>query len=245
MNEDPDKQEEISIPDVTDDGRPETAWGQWKASPSPAAMSGVLKSLDPIISGTVSKFPGLNAGIARSHARSLAIQAVKTYDPSSGASLNTHVFNHLRPLSRFQRKSLRAVSIPREQSELVGRMLKFERDFQEENMREPTDEEVQDHLGVPLKKVHTLRSNAFFEFPEGAVENAIETDPGESRVARQAALVRHDLTPKDRLIMDHLMGAAGRKPLMAEEVASRLGLDPSYVRKRSKMIAERILEGVK
>jgi hypothetical protein len=168
-----------------------------------------------------------------------------TVDPTAGTSLSTHVFNHLRPISRFAQKTMRVVSVPRERSEDIGRLVKFENDFLEENQREPMDHEVQDHFGIGADKLKNLRGGTFFEFPEGGTEGSVEVDPGESRLARWSQFVYHDLVPRDRAIMDHRMGNGGRPVLSPEEIAAKLHLDVSYVRKRAAAISQKILEGIK
>lgn len=221
------------------------AWDRWSKAPSPASLSGVLKTVKPVIDGAVARNKGVNEGLLRSEAKRLAIQAFKTFDPAAGASLNTHVFGHLRSLGRFSQKMTRAIDVPRERNEEIGRLVKFERDFQEQNLRDPLDEEVQDHFGISSKKLTKLRGGVFYEFPEGGLEGDLEFDPEESRLARWSAFVYQDLPPKDRLIMDHMTGAGGRPPLSPNDLAAKMGLDPSYVRKRAATIAQKILEGVK
>ena len=243
----PTEEPEWQAPPDIDQVAPKTvsAWQRWKATPSPHSLSSALKEVSPVIDGAVNRHAGVNSGLMRAEGKRLAIQAIKTYDPDAGTSLNTHVFNHLRPIGRFAQKTMRAISVPRERGEAIGNLLKFERDFLEENQREPLDHEVQDHLGISADKLTNLRGGTFFEFPEGAIEGVTETDPGESRIARWSHFVYHDLTPRDRTIMDHRMGNNGRPILSPEEIATKMGLDVSYVRKRAAAISQKILEGIR
>jgi DNA-directed RNA polymerase specialized sigma subunit len=220
-------------------------WQKWKAAPSPHTMSAVLATVKPVIESAAGRFPGLNSDLMQSEGRRLAIQAVQSFDPTAGTSLNTHVFNHLRPLSRFAQKTRRAISIPRERGQEVSGFVKFNRDFLEENGREPSDHELMDGLGVSAKKLQSLRNGEFYEFAEGQTENSLEVDPGESRLARWTDLVYHDLPDRDRLIMDYRLGRNGREVLEPEAIAVKMGLDASYIRKRTTAISQRILEGVK
>ncbi len=238
---------EWQVPADIDSAAPKavSSWERWKSSPSPQTLSAVVKEVAPVINNAASRYHGINSHLMNAEGKRLAIQAIQSYDPSAQASLNTHVFNHLRPLGRFAQKTTRAVSVPRDRSEAVGRMLKFEREFAEEHQREPLDHEVQDHLGINTDRLEKLRRGVFFEFPEGGTENSVEVDPGESRLARWSHLVYHDLPPRDRLIMDYRMGNGGRAQLSPEEIAAKMKLDVSYVRKRAAAISQKILEGVR
>lgn len=243
----PAEEPEWQAPDDIDSAAPKavSSWERWKSSPSPQTLSAVVREVTPIISNAASRYPGINPHLMNSEGKRLAIQAIQSYDPSAQASLGTHVFNHLRPLGRFAQKTARAVSVPRDRSEAVGRLLKFEQEFAEEFQREPLDHEIQDQLGVSADRLGKLRRGVFFEFPEGGVEDSIEVDPGESRLARWSHLVYHDLPPRDRLIMDYRMGNGGRAQLSPEEIATKMKLDVSYVRKRAAAISQKILEGVR
>lgn len=220
------------------------AWGRWKSAPTPHNLSAVLSTVKPIIASAASRFPGASPELLQSEGRRLAAQAVQSFDPSAGTSLTTHVFNHLRPIGRFAQKVTRAVSIPRERGREISSFVKFNHDFLEENGREPSDDEIRDHLGVSNKKLQTLRNSEFYEFPEGQTENSIEVDPGESRLSRWTSLVYHDLPQRDRLIMDLSLGRNGRKPMDVNQIAQQMKMDPSYIRKRTLAISKRILEGV-
>ena len=220
-------------------------WRRWKAAPTPHNLSAVLATVKPVIASAASRFPGASPELVQSEGRRLAIQAAQSFDPEAGTSFNTHVFNHLRPIGRFAQKVTRAISVPREKGREISGFVKFNRDFLEDNGREPSDHEIRDHLGISNKKLQALRNGEFYEFAEGQTENPMEVDPGESRLSRWTDLVYHDLPDRDRLIMDHSLGRNGREQLDANQIAAKMKIDPSYVRKRTLVIANRILEGLR
>src|ERR1035437_10991777 len=63
-----------------------------RKSPNPNSMASVLNTVKPVISGALKKYPGVNSGVLSGEAKRLAIAAIKTYDPSHGATLQTHVY---------------------------------------------------------------------------------------------------------------------------------------------------------
>jgi DNA-directed RNA polymerase specialized sigma subunit len=224
---------------------PMSSWESWKKAPSPAAMSTAIKSIDPVISSAVRRHPGINENLLMGEAKRLAVQAIKSFDPVQGTSLSTHVFNHLRPLSRFAERATKAVSVPRDFKAEVGGFVKARRDFEEENGREASDGEMRDILGINAKRLAKLNAGTFYEMPEGQIEGAVEQEDDESpKLNLWADYVYHDLSPRDKLIMDYRMGRNGKPIKEPQEIAAILKMDPSHVRKRTKSIAQQILDGL-
>jgi hypothetical protein len=229
-------------PDASPRGHQE--WSQWKAAPTPGNLSLTLKALDPVISKAVSRYPKFHPAVMNAEAKRLAIGAIRSFDPNESASLSTHVFNHLRPMSRFSEEASRAVVIPREARTDVANLSKMQRDFMEENNREPNDSEIQDALGISGKKLTKLRNLSHYEFAEGALEESPESQQDDPMVRIWADYVYHDLNPRDKAIMDHRLGRNGRPVLSTEETAAKLGIHPTYVNRRAQEIAEKILRGI-
>lgn len=221
------------------------AWKNWQASPSPQTMSVAVKSVEPAIQTAISRFPKINPIIARSEARRLAISAIKTYDPSQGAALSSHVFNHLRGLQRFNQEKVKdVVSVPRSAREEYGQISAAERNFLEEKGRYPSDTEISDLTGFGGDKLKRLRGYAKYDFAEGATEGAPDVSgEKDSTLGLWASFVYHDLNPRDQLIMDYKMGRNGRETLSSDEIAKRTGFHPTYINRRAAQIAQKILDG--
>jgi DNA-directed RNA polymerase specialized sigma subunit len=231
-----------AVPELGSDAM--AAWNQWKAAPHPKLMSTVLKSVQPTIDAAIARHPRFNAGVLGGEAKRLAIQAVKTFDPAQNASLSTHIFNHLRPLSRYTQEMSRAVSVPREAREQYGKVVRAEQDFLEQNNRPPTDWELQDQLGISRERLAKIRQVGKFEFAEGALESAPDVQQEDPTISLWTDYVYHSLPDRDRQIMDYRLGRIGKTVLPTVEIAQRLGIDPSYVNRRAGQIAQQILDGV-
>ena len=72
-------------------------WDRWKRSGSPQDLQAVLDQLKPVIAREVNRWAG---GLARptleTKAKALAVKAIKSYNPSHGTALSTHVTNDHR-----------------------------------------------------------------------------------------------------------------------------------------------------
>lgn len=218
-------------------------WEQWRKAPNPANMARVVKSVNPLIESTVKRYGHVSPALVGGEARRLAISAIKTYDPTQGASLPTHIFNHLRPLTRYVQTAGKAINTPRDAREGLARYVNAQRDFFEEHNREATDDDLQDILGVDRKKLTKLHQMANYEFPEGGLESSPDvTSEDDRKLDLWADFVYHDLSDRDKLIMDHRLGRNGRPILDTDALAAKLKIHPSYVNRRAQEIAEQILK---
>lgn len=237
-----DMPEPEAIPELGDDAA--SAWQQWKAAPSPKLMSAALKSVQPTIDTAISRQPRFNASVLGGEAKRLAIQAIKSFDPAHSASLSTHVFNHLRPLARYTQEMSRAVSVPRDAREQYGKVVRNEQDFEEEHNRPPTDWELQDRMGLSRERLAKIRQVGKYEFAEGALESSPDVQQEEPTVSLWTDYVYYSLPERDRQIMDYRLGRNGKTQLSTEDIAKRLGIDPSYVNRRAGVIAQQIVDGI-
>jgi len=58
-------------------------------------------------------------------------------------------------------------------------------------------------------------------------------------------IVYHDLTQRDRFILEHKTGFGGKTVMSTEEIAKALGISPSTVANRVKIISDKLAEGWK
>lgn len=235
--------DELMLGQPSQGGVPE--WQAWKANPSPATMAVALKKVQPTIDSAISRFPGVSPAVLGGEGKRLAIQAIKSFDPAQGATLSTHVFNHLRPLGRWAGSATKAINVPRDAREDFARYANAKRDFFEQNNQEASDADLQDILGINRKKLMKLHQMNFYEFPEGAQEDSIDVAADDDRqLDLWADYVYHDLNPRDRLIMDLKMGRNGQPLLDSKEIAAKLGIHPTYVNRRAEEIAQKIKVGL-
>lgn len=231
----------LPVPDLT-------PYDRWSKDPTPDNMSEVLSSLDPVISREVHRYTGPKS-LLRGKAKSLAIQAVRNFDPSRGAKLHSWVTTQLQQLNRYG-QSLRPVYVPevtnRESSELNS----VSQRLSDELGRQPTHDELADELGVSTKKIQRLLKAK----PAVLSESQLYTDPESGMtslpatsevdvIGESADVIYPGLSERDKMIYDYKTGKRGKPPLNNLQIARKLGVTPALVSQRAKDIAQRILEG--
>jgi DNA-directed RNA polymerase specialized sigma subunit len=221
-------------------------WQKWKERPEPANLSAALKSVNHVIDEVPRANPGLNRNLLRGQAKQRAVEAFSSFDPSMGASLETHVRNHLKPLTMRAHGQTRAISRGRFVEETATEFKNEFRTFEEQFNREPTAAEMADRMkiGVPRAK-QLMERSSHYEIPESQIESLGAVEGSEdSDVGRWTEYVYHDLPPRNQLIMDLRLGRNGKKKLGLEEIAGKVGMSAPAVHKILNRIADQILSGV-
>lgn len=121
----------------------QTAYDQWLADPTPARMAATLKTMNPMLVSEIQRYPGPK-NVLHSKAKSLAVGAIHSYDPTSGAKLSSWVTTQLQPLNRYGRAVSGSVRVPevamRQAAEVESRRM----ELIERLGDEPTDEQLAD-----------------------------------------------------------------------------------------------------
>lgn len=232
---------------VTPVGRSDvdTAYAEWSAERTPDRMKAVLDALDTTINSEVQRFSGPKP-LLRSRARSLAVGAIRSYDPASGAKLRSWVVTQLQPLSRYT-NALKPVYTPEDAARKAYAVSAARGRFVDETGRDPTDEELADAVGISVKRLKSIRKAApavVYERQSGGEDD--ETAPdyaiyGSSPVRDASEAVYSGLSERDRRIFDLRTGSHGAKQSSGGEVARLLKVSPAYVSQRTGSIADLIV----
>jgi DNA-directed RNA polymerase specialized sigma subunit len=225
------------------------AYKKWMESPDPDNMSGVLSALDNTINKEIHRYQGPQQ-VLKTKARTLAVKAVKSYDPSQGAALNSWVVTGLKPLSRYA-GTLNVAKTPEVANQRAAELHSVAKQFESENGREPSDEELADESGMSVAQVGKLRHRVLRAKSESMHMQA-NSGSGDSFAELPAAtegvpasysfdIVYESLKPRERAIVDMKTGRNG-KPLSNQEIAKRLGVSAPYVSQVSAGIAKRVQE---
>lgn len=222
----------------------------YAAAPTPDSLAVVLRALDPTLNAEITRYPGPKP-LLKSHARRLAIEAVKKYDPSKGTKLRTWVTSSLQPLNRIGTNLRSQVHVPevaRRQSAAVN---KVREELFELSGREPTDEEIGDELGINPLRVRKLRSAVpavMAQSGMGRDEDGAAIEPlstfGESDPSLRAALemVYASVDERDKRILEWKAGYKGGVQRSNQDIAKRLGVSPAFVSQRSQLLSQQIME---
>lgn len=222
------------------------AYAAWAKSPTPENLKAVLDDLEPTINSEVQRFSGPKP-LLRSRARALAVRAIRTYDPASGAKLRSWVVTQLQPLSRYN-NSLKPVYVPEDAARKSYAVSKARESFVDEYGRDPSDEELADAVGISvarLRKVQKMTPAVMNEpqEPENEDDNAPDYAVYRSNPLRAASdAVYAGLGERDRRIYDMRTGSHGQKETSGQDIASLLKVSPALVTQRANAIADRIVD---
>lgn len=225
---------------------PESFWKEWKARPTPENLSRAVKSFDRLAMSAAGQQKSINPALLKSKARLLTAEAIKSYDPSMGTHLSTHVYNYLRPLNRSAKDMTEIAPMSRYYGDESAKLIGFVQGFTEQNGREPDDLEIRDGLGMSGTRLKKLNNVIKYEVPESQVVGGIENDASEDseRLSLWTDYVYNDLDSVGRKIIDMKLGRNGRTQMSNEEIAAKLKMSPVEVSNRASKIAGSILQGV-
>lgn len=216
---------------------------QWKKDPNPHTTGSMLKAMQPAIDRGISAYAGRKSGpIVKSQARKLALQALRTYDPSK-AALRTHVINHMKGLQRAQRRSEHVLKTPERVMLDRGRLDTAATELSDRFGRDPSIQELADYTGIAPKRIEYVR-----RFRSPVSESALSAQVGGGgEVSGYSPAVEHesdtwiravyaDANPVNQKIMEWSLGMFGEPVLSNNEIAKRLGITPGAVTQRKALI---------
>lgn len=218
-------------------------WEAWKGAPDhekPEKIKPLLQAYAPTFTQKVQlwKPPRIPESAFRADLHKHFVKALETYDPSK-AALSTHVEMRLQKALRYTNKYQNLGYIPEGQTALIGRIQKARDELHEEHGREPTDDEIADHLGLAPKKVKTVRGSMKRDLPS----SLWESDPlaqASSREQEVLALLPSVLSEEEKHVFDHIYGLNG-KPKISDTgaLATALGKNQSQISRLKSTIIQK------
>jgi len=166
--------------------------------------------------------------VLEAKAKALALEAIKSYSPTGGAALASHITNRLLKLSRTVYSHQDAVRTPEHKKLKVMALNRAENDLMSIHGREPTNEELQQHLKWSPKMISEIQSATAPELLESGdvggglfeTQSAWAADSPDGIVN----MFYYDLNPTDKLIFEHSTGYSGKPILSNTELCKRTGL---------------------
>ncbi len=228
----------------TDPPKPLSPYEIYMTNKTPENLYKVTKSLKPTIDSAVATMGGGGNPQISARARVVAAKAIQTFDPAVGVSLPTWVSNQLRQLTRDIRKSNSVMSVPDGVMLDAYTLYKKSAEFEEENDREPTVEELADITHMSKKRIEDVRKKMM----PVVNETATESENGDSLVTNsrddftQDALdyVYSDSDTTDKKVLEYTVGYGGEKVLDSKEIMRKLKLTPVQLTRRKARLTMRI-----
>lgn len=227
----------------------EEAYQKWLVNPDKDSMGGVIRELSPMIDAEVFRYNGPKT-LLRNKARLLAADAIKTYDPKSGAKLSSWVVTQMQPLTRYGR----TLAKPVHTSELAHRqgaeIETIRKNLSEDLGAEPTDAQLADETGLSISRINKVRSMTPAYFTESSMESisesgephaiAVENKGPDPVLETTTQAVYASLNERDRAIFDLKTGRNGTEALDNKSIAKRLGVSEGLISQRSLLISNMI-----
>jgi len=223
----------------------EELWRQWKENPTDQNLSRLMNSFSNEIQKRVSMFnaadmPRFSMEIA---AKNYVLDAFNTYDPSKHASLYTHVYNHLKRLSRYVGNFQNIGKIPEHRRRKIHEFRLAKGELEQQYNRSPNIQELADKLVWPKEEVLRIEQ----EMKSSTISSARESSLGDvifpSASSRQAKIVRnvyYELSPEEKLVYEYLLGRGGKPKLSETEIARQLNYSTSKVSRIKSQINNKI-----
>lgn len=220
-------------------------YDKWLSDPTPENMSGIIKVMEPTINSEVQRYTGPKP-LLRGKAKSLTINAVKSYKPGQGTQLRSWVVTSLQPLSRYgqQLRPVHASEVSIRQAAQVNRVRE---EMMDELGEDPSVEQLADQTGISVSRIKKLRQQVKPAISESAFD--VSNDPNSpglpgtmapDRIGDAADMVYHSLSDRDKQIHDFKTGKHGVPELSNQAIAKRLGVSPAMISQRSAQIASQI-----
>lgn len=226
----------------------QAAWKEWSGSAAPGlpkppeANAKILGTLDPLVTSAARTHVGDVNPMIKGRARAMTLDAMDGYDPSRG-KLSTHVYSHLRGLKRYNARAKQLVSVP--ERVVLDRMAveRSSTSLADELGREPTEDELADHSGLPARRIRHVRSfpgatwtGRYAEHGEDGTPYDPEMAPMPSASRAWSDLVVGDLHPVDQKIVEYT-----RAGMSNQDVARKLRLTPGAISQR-KLKIQKLLD---
>ncbi len=220
---------------------PPVEYTTWKSDPSEENYKNLMDKLTPIVNSGLTSFGSPNLKI---RSRILVDKALRSYDPSQGASLNTHVYNNLKGLQRYKAKRSAATHTPERVRLDKFHINKFETDYHNVHKVIPSDQTIADHLMLSRARIAKARSGSG-ESPELFSDKGDQITEGKSRSAYDIWMdyVHHDLDDVNKKVLEWTTGYGGSDVLKKSEIAKRLGISGPAVSSRINTIQKKLEEG--
>ena len=216
----------------------------WQAHPDDQTLSALFKDTEPVMTAALRSFGGSNEAL-KTRAKILAVEAFKSFDPTKGATLSTHLYNNLKSLNRYRAERDTAIHIPENIRLNAENVRRFQAEYREKNNEDPSDVEISDGLGISLKSVAKTRESG--ELPGSMMETEKGDLPGKPRDPQQVWMdyVYHDMDDKNRKIFQWTTGYRNSQMLAKKEIAKRLGISPAAVSLRINKIIPLLQDGLR
>lgn len=202
-----------------------------------------VNALEPRINYHLHRYGLGTDPLAKVQAKTYAAQALKTYDPASGASFPTWLDRNMMPLTRFKRSRATAIHVPERVQLDAYKLERARMELEDKLGREPELGELADAAMLSVKRINQI-SKSFRKMPaEGAFEDNLESQNTTDWASEALDMIYDESDKKDRLIIEMKTGYGGKhQPMEPKDIALKLGMSPVDLSRRSTRITAKLDE---
>lgn len=219
----------------------ESAYKEWWLDQTPTKLNSVVRALDNTVSYKMSSMGIADNPQMKHQARLFVADAVKKYDPNSGASLHTWAQSHLQSMHRFKRENQGPVKVPDRAALDAWAIEKANRELTDELGYEPDVKQLADKSRMSVKRIAAVRKATR---PVAAASQMY--DEGGSTMSdymgEALEYVYDDADQIDKKIIEMTTGYGGVTMLQKNQIAAKLGISPSQVTRRTERIGMKLQE---
>ncbi|MDB4506867.1 RNA polymerase sigma factor RpoD/SigA [Akkermansiaceae bacterium] len=176
------------------------------------------------------------------------MKAVDKFDPEKGGKLSTYAAWWIKQsIKRALSNQGKTIRLPVHMIDKIAKVRRISNILSEEFGRVPTNEELSEELGIPLKKLALLKQYAMrpasLDAPLGdengtqlgeTVEDEKAADPSMAlegkNLHNELDGLLESLDEREAHIIDHRFGLNGKKPLTLEEISRDFGVSRERIR---------------
>lgn len=204
---------------------------RWQQDPTPQNMRPIMQQYTPLLKQKAIqwKAPGVDESAFHTKGQNLLVEAIKTYNPEAGAAPRTWIEHKLQPLKRFNIQQQNMRLIPEAKAERIGDVQTGTDFLKEELGREPTPQEIVDHLNPQLSPRQQLTPLKVQQIQQAQIkdlsESSFESDMVPNAISRERQIVsmlRPTLKPEQQEVYDYLYGQNGKPQVTSTSQLARL-----------------------
>lgn len=215
-------------------------WKSWKKTNSEKDLNILLGGLKPTLAAHTRKYWGANIPpiAIEIEAKSLAVNALRKYDPKRKVLLKTYVSSVLPGIKRFVDTYGKTARIPEYRVTSAGTISKALVSLRSSLDREPSIQEISEYLGWPEPRVIDVMKYVRRDLPESGFDVAMSLmqDPWQNKSMERFHLLYRSFPGAQQVATEHFLGLHGLDPKSEKEAAKISGLPISEIKGLKKRI---------
>lgn len=193
-----------------------TLFHRWRETGDKVYFQGLYQSMKPLLDSAAKK-ASYGSNLPQSAHQIWAAQnfhdALRTYDPTRGVELQTHVYGAVhQKAKRLNYLYQNQGQIPEPRAVQIGSFQLAVSSLKEQLGREPSAAEIADEMSIGIKDVEHLQKEVHKDLSLDGLEGEIAIES--PREEETLALLYYELTNEQKLVYDYIFGKHGRQKMV-------------------------------